>query len=69
MAEQKMSCDNCGSAFTLLYDEDEVSYSPTHCSFCGDFFDAASEELDFNEEDSVDYFSDLMDEDSPLDDN
>jgi hypothetical protein len=48
---EKTTCDNCGSNFTLLFEEDEVSYSPSHCPFCGDFYDSASEELDFGSED------------------
>lgn len=54
MPDLKLTCDNCGSTFALSYDDDEVSYSPSHCPFCGDFYDNENEELDFNddEEDS-----------------
>lgn len=54
MPDLKLVCDNCGSSFALSFEDDEVSYSPSHCPFCGDFFDNANEELDFNddEEDS-----------------
>jgi DNA replicative helicase MCM subunit Mcm2 (Cdc46/Mcm family) len=58
MPDLKIVCDNCGSSFALSYDDDEVSYSPTHCPFCGDFYDTENEELDFN--DDSDY---LLDED------
>jgi hypothetical protein len=50
MAELKLVCDNCGSSFVLSFDEDEVSYSPSHCPFCGDYYDNENEELNFNDE-------------------
>jgi hypothetical protein len=50
MAELKLVCDNCGSSFALSFDEDEVSYSPSHCPFCGDYYDNENEELNFNDE-------------------
>ena len=50
MPDLKLTCDNCGSMFALSYDNDEVSYSPSHCPFCGDFYDNESEELDFNDD-------------------
>lgn len=59
----KITCDNCGSVFALLFDEDEVSYTPSHCPFCGDFYDTTSEELDFSNDDK---FNDLIDEDDVL---
>jgi DNA replicative helicase MCM subunit Mcm2 (Cdc46/Mcm family) len=68
MPDLKIVCDNCGSSFALSFDDEEVSYSPSHCPFCGDFYDTENEELDFN--DDSDYFSeedesdeDLLDED------
>lgn len=65
MPDLKLTCDNCGSTFALSFDDDEVSYSPTHCPFCGDFFDSENEELDFNDDsDDTDY----LDEDKDLDD-
>jgi DNA replicative helicase MCM subunit Mcm2 (Cdc46/Mcm family) len=54
MPDLKLTCDNCGSSFALSYEDDEVSYSPTHCPFCGDFYDTENEELDFND-DNNDY--------------
>ena len=51
MPDLKIVCDNCGSSFALSYDNDEVSYSPSHCPFCGDFYDNENEELDFNDDD------------------
>ena len=62
MPDLKLTCDNCGSTFALSYDDDEVSYSPSHCPFCGDFFDSDSEELDFNDEKE-----DLYEEDKMID--
>jgi hypothetical protein len=44
----------------LSYEDDEVSYSPTHCPFCGDFYDTENEELDFND-DNNDYLDDQED--------
>jgi hypothetical protein len=64
MPDLKLTCDNCGSMFTLSYDNDEVSYSPSHCPFCGDFYDNESEELDFN--DDGEYEDDILED--PLDD-
>jgi hypothetical protein len=55
MPDLKLVCDNCGSSFALSYDDDEVSYSPSHCPFCGDFYDSESEELDFNDDKDEDY--------------
>jgi hypothetical protein len=42
-----------------------VSYSPSHCPFCGDFYDRESEELNFNDDEETDY---LDEEDIRLDD-
>ena len=50
MPDLKLVCDNCGSSFALSYEDDEVSYSPSHCPFCGDFYDNENEELDFNDD-------------------
>lgn len=51
MPDLKLTCDNCGSMFSLSYEDEEVSYSPTHCPFCGDFYDNENEELNFNDDD------------------
>jgi len=64
MPDLKLTCDNCGSMFVLSYDNDEVSYSPSHCPFCGDFYDNENEELDFN--DDGEYDDDILED--PLDD-
>ena len=64
MPDLKLTCDNCGSAFVLSFEEDEVSYSPSHCPFCGDFYDNENEELDFNDDADEDY----IDEDLNLED-
>jgi uncharacterized Zn finger protein len=50
MPNLDINCDNCGSHFTLDFIDDEVSYSPTHCPFCGDVYETESEELDFNDD-------------------
>ena len=62
MPDLKLTCDNCGSMFVLSFEEDEVSYAPTHCPFCGDFYDNESEELDFNDDDDDDKFESLEEE-------
>ena len=66
MPDLKLTCDNCGSTFALSYENDEVSYSPSHCPFCGDFYDNENEELDFNDDKDDDY--DVLDEDDDLND-
>jgi DNA replicative helicase MCM subunit Mcm2 (Cdc46/Mcm family) len=55
MPDLKLTCDNCGSTFALSFDTDEVSYEPSHCPFCGDFYDTENEELDFNDKDDDNY--------------
>ena len=65
MPDLKLTCDNCGSMFALSFEEDEVSYSPTHCPFCGDFYDNENEELDFNDDDDDGF---LEEENLDLDD-
>ncbi len=62
MPDLKLTCDNCGSMFALSFEEDEVSYEPTHCPFCGDFYDTENEELDFNDSDEDDRFESLEDD-------
>jgi hypothetical protein len=63
MLDLKLVCDNCGSAFALSFEEEEVSYTPSHCPFCGDFYDNTSDELNFNDEIESDYFGEDGDED------
>jgi DNA replicative helicase MCM subunit Mcm2 (Cdc46/Mcm family) len=58
MPNLKLTCDNCGSTFALSYDDDEVSYSPSHCPFCGNFYDTENEELNFNDDDEEMFFVD-----------
>ena len=66
MPDLKLVCDNCGSSFALSFEEDEVSYSPSHCPFCGDFYDNDADELNFNDDEDS-FFSEeennLEDED------
>ncbi len=61
MPDLKLTCDNCGSSFALSFEDEEVSYAPSHCPFCGDFYDTESEELDFNDDDEKDYLDDEED--------
>jgi DNA-directed RNA polymerase subunit M/transcription elongation factor TFIIS len=67
MPDLKLTCDNCGSMFVLSYEEDEVSYAPSHCPFCGDFYDNESEELNFNDDEN-DYLDEQEDITNRLDD-
>jgi hypothetical protein len=55
MIDLKLVCDNCGSAFNLSFEEEEVSHKPCHCAFCGDFYDNSTDSLDF-EDIEIDYF-------------
>ena len=55
MPDLKLTCDNCGSMFALSFEDEEVSYAPSHCPFCGDFYDTENEELDFNDKDDDNY--------------
>jgi DNA replicative helicase MCM subunit Mcm2 (Cdc46/Mcm family) len=68
MAELKLVCDNCGSSFALSFDEDEVSYTPSHCPFCGDYYDNENEELNFNDEDEEFFEETNLDSDDEDDD-
>lgn len=61
MPDLKIVCDNCGSSFALSFEDEEVSYTPSHCPFCGDFYDNTSDELNFNDEET-DYFADDLSE-------
>ena len=68
MPDLKLTCDNCGSMFALSFEDDEVSYSPTHCPFCGDFYDNENEDLDFNDDDDDGHSEDLDLDDSEYND-
>jgi DNA-directed RNA polymerase subunit RPC12/RpoP len=41
-------CDNCGSEFTIKYDEEKTETDPIHCPFCGEYLIEAE---GFEEED------------------
>ena len=58
MPDLKLTCDNCGSMFALSFEDDEVSYSPSHCPFCGDYYDNEKEELNFNDDEEDFEFQD-----------
>lgn len=68
MPDLKLTCDNCGSTFALSYEDEEVSYSPSHCPFCGDFYDNEAEELNFNDDEEYDDVSEDILEDDDEDD-
>jgi len=56
--EKDHACDNCGSKYRLMYDEDQVSYTPDNCPFCGDlvegYGDLEVEETSFDEDVELD---------------
>jgi hypothetical protein len=68
MSDLKLTCDNCGSMFALSFEDDEVSYAPSHCPFCGDFYDNENEELNFNDDDDTDYLDEEDEINNRLDD-
>jgi len=68
MPDLKLTCDNCGSTFALSFDTDEVSYEPSHCPFCGDFYNNENEELDFNDNDDSDDNYEITDDELNDDD-
>lgn len=41
-------CDNCGSEFTIKYDEDQTETDPLHCPFCAEYI-TEHEEVDDDE--------------------
>jgi hypothetical protein len=53
--------------FALSFDDDEVSYAPSHCPFCGDYYDNEKEELNFNDDeeylDEEDEINNRLDDD------
>lgn len=49
MASVKYNCDQCGSKFSIKYDEYECEDSPHFCSFCGEMMVDVDEDL--NDED------------------
>ena len=67
MPDLKLVCDNCGSSFALSFDDEEVSYSPSHCPFCGDFYDNDADELNFND-DTLEEDNFFGEDDDPLED-
>jgi len=52
--EKEHACENCGSKYRLMYDEDQVSFAPDNCPFCGDlvegYGDLEVEETNFDED-------------------
>lgn len=41
-------CDNCGSDFTIKYDDTQTESDPLHCPFCAEYI-VDSEEVDDDE--------------------
>ena len=41
-------CDNCGSEFTIKYDDSQTESDPLHCPFCAEYI-VESEEVDDDE--------------------
>lgn len=53
--ETDVSCENCGSQYTLIYDTDSVSYDAETCPFCGDMINLLDDdEEEWNDEDEED---------------
>jgi len=51
--EKEHACENCGSKYRLMYDEDQVAYAPDNCPFCGDLvegYDLEVEETECDED-------------------
>lgn len=34
--EKEMHCENCGSKCHIIYDSEQVHYTPENCPFCGE---------------------------------
>jgi DNA replicative helicase MCM subunit Mcm2 (Cdc46/Mcm family) len=49
MIKENLVCEECGSIYSLEYDDEDVNYSPSHCPFCGEFI-WESNEGDLKEE-------------------
>lgn len=39
------TCDECGSEFTIRYDETECESDPQNCPFCGEYLVYDSEDV------------------------
>lgn len=37
MATMHHTCDECGSEFSIKYDENQVESDPQNCPFCGEY--------------------------------
>ena len=45
--ENKVTCDNCGSKYTIIYYPEDVNYDPENCPFCGETINL-DEDSDFD---------------------
>lgn len=45
MTKENLVCEECGSIYSLEYDDEDVNYSPSHCPFCGEFIWESNEDL------------------------
>lgn len=64
MAEKEVesTCENCGSEYRLAYDDEQVSYNPDNCPFCGDLNEVVVEDLNFNDDEEELSFDDWEEE-------
>ena len=61
--EKDSTCENCGSTYRLVYDDEQVSYNPDNCPFCGDLNEVIIEDLNFNDDDEEVSFADWEEDD------
>lgn len=51
MSKIKHECDDCGSVFSLTYDEMTTDSDPTYCPFCGEYLLLLNDDIIEEEED------------------
>ena len=61
--EKELACENCASKYRLMYDEEQVAYTPDNCPFCGDLIEVKwdlgegfDEEVSNMNDDELDWF-------------
>lgn len=53
MTRKAFECVECGTEYTVIYDEDESVDKPAHCPFCGEI---ASNEDKSRDDDDEEYW-------------
>lgn len=46
----KHECDNCGTKYTITYNEELSESDPIHCPFCAEFMFTEEDELEDDDE-------------------